>query len=125
MHCFKIYMLSFLFLNQNFNFSSLLIKLYYQTFISVFTNCDLCFAQTIKYRDIFRIPDVIRIQFHQTKYFSIWSPGFRLSSPGFSNAGPSTSPVRVSKYANANRYATQTNSNRTLDTIFKQCPFLV
>ena len=113
MHCFKIYMLSFLFLNQNFNFSSHLIKLYYQTFISVLRIAIICFAQTIKYRDIFRIPDVIRIQFHRTKYFSIWSPGFLLSSPGFSNAGPSTSPgfsrvrvffsspspVRVSKYA--------------------------
>ena len=90
MHCFKIYMLRFLFLNQNFNFSSHLIKLYYQTFISVFAI--ICFAQTIKYRDIFRIPDVIRIQFHRTKYFSIWSPGFLLSSPGFSNACPGTSP---------------------------------
>ena len=62
------------------------------------------------------IPDVIRIQFHRIQHFSIWSPGFLLSSPGFSNASPSTSPgfsrvqvssgpstspspVRVSKYA--------------------------
>ena len=53
---FQNYMLSFLFLNQTFNFSSHLIKLYYQTFISVFENCDyICFAQTIKYRDIFRM----------------------------------------------------------------------
>ena len=28
----------------------------------------ICFAQTIKYRDIFRIPDVIRIQFHRIQY---------------------------------------------------------
>ena len=38
------------------------------------------------------IPAVIRIQFHRIQYFSIWSPGFLLSSPGFSNASPSTSP---------------------------------
>ena len=38
------------------------------------------------------IPDVIRIQFHRIQHFSIWSPGFLLSSPGFSNASPSTSP---------------------------------
>ena len=38
------------------------------------------------------IPDVIRIQFHRIQYFSIWSPGFLLSSPGFSNASPSRSP---------------------------------
>ena len=38
------------------------------------------------------ISDVIRIQFHRIQYFSIWSPGFLLSSPGLSNASPSTSP---------------------------------
>ena len=38
------------------------------------------------------IPAVIRIQFLRIQYFSIWSLGFLLSSPGFSNASPSTSP---------------------------------
>ena len=38
------------------------------------------------------ISDVIRIQFHRIQHFSIWSPDFLLSSPGFSNVSPSTSP---------------------------------
>ena len=38
------------------------------------------------------ISDVIRIQIDRIQYFSIWSPGFLMSSPGFSNASPSTSP---------------------------------
>ena len=86
---------------------------------------------------MFRIQDVIRIQFHRTKHFSIWSPGFLLSSPGFSNGGPSASPgfsrvrvffsgpspspVRVSKYAHTealNHTTAKYPINRVECTVF-------
>ena len=74
----------------------------------------ICFAQTIKYRDIFRIPDVIRIQFHRIQYFRLGVRIFycrvRVSQTrlrarvrvfpesGFSSgSSPSPSPVRVSR----------------------------